>query len=225
MNFKKTLNEKELSHYLSNQINVFFPDKEKVTPKFVLPIIEHSSEHLYNCFSKIPTKHFRKNENVYFNHLQSDQYAMFLSILSRQSYLLKNDQIATKIYYLNKILHSIDVYFRTKLPEVFLFVHPLGSILGRAKFSNYFIMYQNCTVGCLNKDIFPIFMGKTIMYAYSSVLGECIIGDNVCIASGTSVINTNIPSNTIVMGEYPNYVLKENKKDFFKRPPFFYEKK
>jgi serine O-acetyltransferase len=169
-------------------------------------------------------KYFNEKGNVYFNHLQSDQYAMYIYMLSRYIHLNTDDtQIPTKLYYLNKALHSVDIYFRTELPSAFLFVHPLGSILGRAKFADYFVMYQNCTVGCLNEGVFPTFEGKVIMYSNSNVLGNCVIGDNVCVASGTSVINTNIPSNSIVLGEYPNYIIKENKKDFFNRPPFLYE--
>jgi serine O-acetyltransferase len=224
MNFVKTLSNKELAEYICSQLNNFFPDKDKLTSTALKALVDNTEEIAYKCFSQIPKKYFCENNQVFFNHLQSDQYAMYLCMLSRNASLFNaNSSLASKIYYLNKALHSIDVYFRTELPEVFLFVHPLGSILGRAKFSDYFIMYQNCTVGCLNEGIFPTFTGKVILYANSSVLGNCNVGDNVCIASGTSLINTNVPDNTIVLGDYPNYIFKENNKDFFKRPPFYYD--
>ena len=56
-----------------------------------------------------------------------------------------------------------------------------------------------------------------------SLFDHCSIGNNVCIASGTSLINTDVPDNTIVMGLYPNYIFKDNKKDIFERPPFKYD--
>jgi serine O-acetyltransferase len=116
----------------------------------------------------------------------------------------------------------VDLYYTLKLPEVFLFVHPLGSILGRADYSDHFVMYQGCTVGCLNEGLFPVFKGKAILYAHSQILGKCTIGDNVCIASGVSVVNTDVPENTVVFGTYPNYKFVRNDKDFFDRPPYKY---
>lgn len=224
MKVVQSLSNQEQALYISQQINTFFPDIKPVDFNLMHQIVNHTESIAFSCFSKIPKKYFTENNTVYFNHLQSDQYAMYLALLSRQaSESFQNNDIATKLYYLNKALHSVDIYYRTALPEVFLFVHPLGSILGRAKFSDYFIMYQNCTVGCLNQGIFPTFRGKVILYANSSVLGNCTIGDNVCISAGTSLINTDVPDNTIVFGSYPNYTFKENSKDFFKRPPFYYD--
>ena len=51
------------------------------------------------------------------------------------------------IYYLNKILHSIDCYFEIKLPTKFGVEHPLGSVLGRASYSEGLFIYQGCTIG------------------------------------------------------------------------------
>lgn len=220
----KSLNNDELAGYITRQLNQFFPDNDVISQKEIERYINGVEEIAKKCFEGIPKKYFNENGTIHFNHLQSDQYAMYLYMLGRYIYETSGEiAIPTKLYYLNKALHSVDIYFRTELPTVFLFVHPLGSILGRAKFADYFVMYQNCTVGCLNEGIFPEFKGKVILYANSSVLGNSKIGDNVCIAAGTSVINTDIPSNSIVLGEYPNYIIKENKKDFFKRPPFFYQ--
>lgn len=223
MDFIKSLENNNLAGFIASQLNHFFPDNHPIKDGDIIEYINDAEVKAFKCFKGIPKKYFNEGNKVFFNHLQSDQYAMYLCMLSRFIYEnYKNEKLATKIYYLNKALHSIDIYFRTELPDIFLFVHPLGSILGRAKFADYFIMYQNCTVGCLNEGVFPIFTGKTIMYSNSSILGNCTIGDNVCIASGTSVVNSDIPSNTIVMGEYPNYTFKENKKDIFERPPFKY---
>lgn len=219
----KSLNNKDLAVYISKQLNFFFPDNDPVNPNILESYIHSSEGRIFRCFEGVKKKYFNTGDTVFFNHLHSDQYSMYLYMLSNFVYKHdNNEQLATKLYYLNKALHSIDIYFTSNLPDIFLFVHPLGSILGRAKFSDYFIIYQNCTVGCLNEGVFPEFSGKAIMYSNSSVLGKCKIGDNVCIASGVQVINTNVPDNSIVLGTYPNYEFRENKVEVFNRPPFVY---
>ena len=105
-----------------------------------------------------------------------------------------------------------------------MLVHPLGTIIGRATFSDYFIAYQGCTVGCLNEGIFPTFKGKTIMYANSNVLGACTIGDNVCFAAGTMLINKDIEDNKIVLGQSPQLLIRSNNIQIENRPPFAYGK-
>lgn len=220
---QKSLDNSELAEYISKQLNYFFPDIDTVLSNDLKKYIDDSEERVLKCFEGIKKKYFNENGKIIFNHLHSDQYAMYLYMLSNFIFNHdKNEKLATKIYYLNKALHSIDIYFTSNLPNIFLFVHPIGSIVGRANFSDHFIIYQHCTVGCLNEGIFPNFKGKVIMYANSSVLGKCTIGDNVCIASGTKLINADVPDNTIVLGDYPNYTFKENKKDIFSRPPFIY---
>lgn len=49
------------------------------------------------------------------------------------------------------------------------------------------------------------------MYANSSFIGKCNIGDNVILSAGTLVKDTDIPSNSIVFGQSPNLIIKENK--------------
>jgi len=219
----RTLDNKAMAGYLSRQLNHFFPDENLIDASVLFQHLEQADERIFKCFERIPKKYFNENGTIYFNHLQSDQYAMYLYMLANHIYTTtKQTDIATKLYYLNKALHSVDIYFTSQLPEAFLFVHPQGSILGRAKFSDYFICYQACTVGCLNEGIFPTFNGKVILYAQASVLGDCTVGDNVCIAAGVRVVNTNIPDNVIVLGEYPNYKFVKNTKDIFERPPFVY---
>jgi serine O-acetyltransferase len=223
MNKIKSIENKGLAEYISRQLNYFFPDNKPVSAILLLSYIDLAEENIFHCFEGIRKKYFNEGDKVLFTHLQSDQYCMLLYMLSNFIYTHdRNAELATKIYYLNKAMHSVDIYFTTKLPGIFLFVHPLGTILGPAEFSDYFICYQGCTVGCLNEGIFPVFTGKTIMYSNSAVLGKCTIGENVCVAAGTRIINTDIPDNKIVRGNYPDYIFADNNKDIFQRPPFLY---
>ena len=45
-------------------------------------------------------------------------------------------------FLLNKLLFGIDVFYTVDLPKHYIFVHPIGTILGSgAIYSNYFVVY------------------------------------------------------------------------------------
>lgn len=220
---ERSLSNKALAKYIGSQLNNFFPDENPVTETRLFEAISRAEERVYYCFGNIRKKYFHENGVTQFNHLISDQYCMYLYMLSNHVYTDSGDEhLATKLYYLNKVLNCVDIFYTSQLPEIFLLVHPVGTILGRAKFSDYFIAYQGCTVGCLNDGIFPTFEGKTIMYANSKVLGNSIIGDNVCFAADATVVNKNIAANKVVIGQSPRLITRPNEKDIEQRPPFCY---
>lgn len=49
------------------------------------------------------------------------------------------------------------------------------------------------------------------MFANSSILGRCKVGDNVKIGAGALVKNEDIPSDSIVFGQSPNLIIKHIK--------------
>ncbi len=44
-------------------------------------------------------------------------------------------------------MHSVDWFYAVDLPVHFLCEHPLGSVLGKASYGDYFLIYQGTTVG------------------------------------------------------------------------------
>lgn len=220
----QSLGNDELARYVCAQLNHVFPDTDPLTPDRVRPAINAAQERAFRCFAGVKKKYFNEGDRIVFDHLHSDQYAMYLYMLANSVERDGDDlQLATKLYYLNKVLHGVDIYFTTQLPETFLFVHPVGSVLGRASFASGLVVYQGCTVGCLNDGVFPTFAGPAILYANASVLGRCRIGSNVCVGAGVSVINTDIPDDCVVLGRRPHYELRPNPKAPTERPPFTYE--
>jgi len=219
----QSLSNADLARYLARQLEHFFPEPEPVDHAAVLALVNAAQDRVYLCFEGIRKKYFNEGHRVVFDHLHSDQYSMYLYMLANHLFRTGGDaRLATKIYYLNKSLHAIDVFYTSQLPDVFLLVHPLGSTIGRATFANDLVIYQGCTVGCLNDGVFPTFTGPAILYANSSVLGPCKIGRNVCIASSVSVVNTTVPDDVVVLGSYPNYEFRPNRRAFSERPPFSY---
>lgn len=127
----------------------------------------------------------------------------------------KAGQLCDKIYYLNKIFHAVDLFYAIELPAHFGAEHPLGAVMGRAKYSNGFFFYQGCTVGG-TKDkegniSYPVIEENVRMYANSSILGRCHVGRNVQIGAGALVKNQDIPDNSIVFGQSPSLIIKSSK--------------
>ena len=151
-----------------------------------------------------------------FNPYHSVQYMTFLYYLSHDIYKNANvGQLCDKIYYLNKIFHSVDLFYAIELPAHFGAEHPLGSVMGRAQYCNGFFFYQGCTVGGTYDKAgsihYPVLEENVKMYANSSILGKCHIGKNVQIGAGALVKNQDVPDNSIVFGQSPNLIIKQSK--------------
>lgn len=116
------------------------------------------------------------------------------------------------MYYLNKIMHSVDWYHEIELPDYFVAEHPLSSVLGRAKYSNYLSVYQGTTIGGSRKKeklYYPELEENIILYSGSSVLGKSHIGHDVVLAANSCVKNEDIPPCCIVFGSSPNLIIKK----------------
>lgn len=215
---KLSIQIKSLSDYLINQLNNFYPDRIDVSESVaqVMPIV---IERMDFCFSQIHKKYYFDNGQALFNHLNSDHYAMFLYWVSNEAYKHQFLNLAEKAFLLNKALHSIDAFYSIVLPEVFLFVHPIGTILGNAQYADFLVVYQNVTVGTDVNGVYPQFGKANILYSKCSVIGSCTMGDNVTFAAGSSIRNLEVPAHSMVVGLHPNVQIKNNthnnKEDFF----------
>ena len=161
-------------------------------------------------FLKNKNKYYSKSGEAYFNPYHSGQYTVFLYYFSNTVFKADsgNARLADKIYYLNKIMNACDLFYEVDLPEIFMLDHPLGSVMGRAKFGNYFAFSQNCTVGN-NNNIFPEIGEYVTMTANSMILGNSKIGNNVIIGAGACVKDQDVPDNSLVFGSSPNLIIKK----------------
>lgn len=192
-----------LAAYVSKQLGIFFPDGRSIPADALQPRINEALERTRLCFTGIAKRKFRDGDRAMFNYLHPDHYAMFLYLLANTvSRHDRENPLAFRLYYLNKVLHGLDAFPDIELPAVFQFMHPSGTVLGHAKYGNYFCAYQGCTVGCDEDGVYPEFGDYVVMYAKSSVIGHCRIGSNVVIGAHAAVINTDIPDNKVVPGSY-----------------------
>lgn len=166
---------------------------------------------LENCFAPNPNKYYHRDGETYFNPFHSAQYTIFLYLMSREIFLNgRNFLLADKIYYLNKALNGCDLFYEIELPEYFKLDHPVGTVIGRAKYGYGFSFTQCCTVGN-NNGVYPEIEENVRMCANSSIIGNCHIGRNVIIGANSGVKDCDVPDNTIVFGQYPNNVFKLRK--------------
>lgn len=200
------LSKEELINHLNRQLTNNFGLCGDVEP-----FIDAALKRVQICFEATKNKYYHKGTsgNAYFSPYHSGQYSIFLYYLANTIHRSGGDaKLATKIYYLNKIMHSVDWYYEIELPEFWGLEHPMSSVLGRAKYSNGFFFYQGCTVGG-NKGKYPEMGKNVILYSNVTVLGDSKIGNNVVISTGTTIKDENIPDNCLVFGTSPNLIIKQ----------------
>jgi serine O-acetyltransferase len=202
--FDTTLSADDLALYISQLVNTHFPDANVVNPSQIMEHLPSALERLATCMSGIHRKYFNESNHVRFDHMNSDHMAMFLYLLGNTIWNQSGTEaIPTKLFYLNKVMNAVDLYFSVEMPEVFVLVHPVGSVIGNAHYGNYVAIYQGCTVGAVD-GVYPVFGDGAILYAGATVLGETVCGDNVVFAARSFVINSNIPAQSVVTGAFPN---------------------
>ena len=154
-----------------------------------------------NCFSVSNNKrYYSSNGEIKYSLMHSVQSAILLYYLSNTAYRDTNYCLANELYYLNKIMHGVDWFYEIELPDVFGAEHPVGSVVGRARYGEYLFLHQNTTIGSSIKK-YPEIGNNVVLCANSSVLGNCRIGQNVIISSGTTLVNKDIPDNCIVFSD------------------------
>lgn len=175
--------------------------------------IESALSKLEFSFSRTKNKYYHDESIVRFDPLHGCQWARFLYELSRSVYLSgESVSVCDKIYGLLKVMASADLFYQVELPDVFMFDHPLGAIMGRASYSNYFTFSQGCTVGN-NNGVYPVFGESVFMLSNSKVIGSSQIGDNVIVAANCYIKDTDIPSGSFVFGESPHLTIKSGRLD------------
>ena len=174
-------------------------------------LLDIALQRVEKCLGSIHRKYYFYNGVLKFNHLNSDHFATLLYFLGNTIWReLEDDDLPTRLFYLNKIMHGIDLYFTVPMPDIFFLVHPVGTVLGNANYKNYLVVYQNVTVGASRSNIYPTFSEGTVLYSKSSIIGICNLGKNVVLAANTFLLDTNVSDNTIVSGSYPNNKFSKN---------------
>lgn len=204
------INEKELCEHVNKQLSNLLICSDNVAP-----YIQKALDRTMNCFKLTQNKYYHKKKGEpSFSIYHSGQYSIFLYYLANTIYKVGGSpSLAAKLYYLNKIMNSVDWYYEIELPDYWGVEHPIGSVLGRADYSNGLFIYQGCTIGG-NNGKYPVIGKNVILYSNATVLGNTTVGNNVIVSTGTTIKDETIPSNCLVFGQTPNLVLREKDENY-----------
>lgn len=115
--------DKLLNHVRMQLMNIIICDDD------VQPFISEAFCRTIECFKLNKDKNYFSNQ---FSVYHSGLCSIFLYYLSNTVYKKSgNNDLAAKIYYLNKILHSVDWFHAIELPTYWGVEQPIGSVLGR----------------------------------------------------------------------------------------------
>lgn len=208
-----TLDRERLAAYLARQLSTMFPDRD-VAATELTAYHDLALERLEHCFRHVRRKYFFDGTHACFDHLNTDQYAMYLYFVSNSVHRLEGDPaLAAKIFALNKALHALDVYYQVELPDIFAWQHPVGTVLGRAKYGNYLFVYQRCTVGANLALEYPTFEEGVVLYGDTAVIGKTHVRKNTWVSVGTKVLDQDVGGDAVVFGRSPEIIAKRAKRD------------
>jgi serine O-acetyltransferase len=214
-----SLSLSELAQYVTHQVEHFFPDSS-LGSEHLVDFLSETLQRLEFSFSHIRLKYYFNGRNPVFDHLHTDQYATFLYFLANTAYRRAHIVLAKKLYALNKALHGVDIFYEVSLPDVFILQHPVGTVIGRATYSNYMVIYQRCSIGSNLNGEYPTFGTGVVLFGGTSVIGNSIIIDNVWLSINSAVLDETVPNNSIVFGRSPHLTIKSTKRSviehFFK---------
>ena len=202
------MDKEPLLALISRQLTSLFTFCEDTDSPLLREGFDRAMPRVEHCFSRVRQKYFDLSDPSV-DPFHSGKYCIFLYILAREIYREAGNeaQLCDRLYYLNRTLNGVDLFYQVELPRVFFLDHPLGSILGRAQYGEFFSFSQGVTVGN-NKGIYPSIGTFVELNAGATVLGDSAIGDEVIISANAFVKDTTIPDRSIVFGQSPDLVIK-----------------
>ena len=176
--------------------------------KMVKENFEGTLKTIIDQHSRIKDKWYSKNGEGIFDLLYMDHFLILCYRFSNALYKSgQYEKLAKAIFYSSKNRTSADIFYQTEIGDYFLPVHPIGTIIDpHSKFGKGLLLYEHVHIGPYSitgketKDYHRPEIGDgVIIYGYSKIMGNSKIGDNVIISLGATIINKDIPSNSIVM--------------------------
>jgi serine O-acetyltransferase len=213
------INKNILVEYVDSQLQHFFPDNPN-TKTDLKKHIDAALVRMYYSLKQVKLKGYTE-----FSYLHSDLYAQFIYFLSNTIWTESgNTSLASKLFYLNKVLHGINCMYDTKLPDIFILIHCVGTVLGKAEYSNYFVACQNVTVGS-DKGFSPIMSEGVYMGPGSSIIGNCKIGKYTHIGINALLRDQDSTEESLIIGSSPDLIPKKLKRNLIKEIYFYSESK
>lgn len=204
---RTSLTTPELEGYLGRQIDALYPDGATYD---LGPPVRRALERIEHSFGRNIVRGYNDERGVAtFSHLHGDQYAAFLYYASHSAWADSGDAgLASKLFLLNKALNGFVCMYDTVLPDVFILVHTVGIVLGKAHYGNYLVVHQNATVGADARGDVPKLGERTTLYAGSLVVGSSVVGPRSTVSANAVLRNEEIPPDSVVAGASPGLIVK-----------------
>lgn len=203
-----SLKKDELREYIRRQLNTFLPDGHDFVGSDVETAFSLALDRTEFCFEKVTLRGYstQTSEGIWqakFSHLHSDQYSQFLYYLSNSLWRTsENVTLCSKLINLNKLLNGMFYSFKGGLPDIFVFGHPVGTILGNASYSDFLVIFQNVTIntGTESGTGEDLKLGKGLFLAAGAkIIGNSPIGDRVSIGVDAVVNQQAIGDDCVVV--------------------------
>lgn len=146
-------------------------------------------------FKHVKSSYYKQQGLAYFDHFNADHMTVLYYEFSRACYKNGLESLATKFFYINKIMHSIDIFYTVEMPNIYLFVHPMGSIIGSGtSFGDRVVIYQGVTLGSNSEGNYPVLKGNNILFSGASCIGSCQLSDGVVLGANAYCVDESIES-------------------------------
>ena len=129
-----SLTRSELFDYVRAQMQHFFPDRYSLDGADVKSAFCIALDRLEKCLGAISIHGYHNSEgNTTFSHLHGDQYSTFLYFFGNSLWnYSQNIPLCDKLLQLNRVMYSLFISYKCKMPDVFFLDHPIGTVLGNA---------------------------------------------------------------------------------------------
>lgn len=213
---KMTMTKEELSTFVERQLNFYIPDGYVIQQEYWLEAIDTALQRCDNCFKHVLTPQYRdSNKESLFSHLHRDQYATFLYFLGNTLWIHYHEkQICDKLLNLQSILHSFFLSYKCEMPDIFWLGHPIGSIIGNAKYSDGLCISQNVTVNTHIDDNgnTDLVIGKgVVLEPGCTIIGNQPIGDRVTVGPNVMIYNQKIESDYTCINDGGRLLIRPRK--------------
>lgn len=203
---KQTLSAEALAAFTQKQLDFYIPDGYTIDQPSWICAVNAALQRCDRCFQHIRIPQYKAPDGEStFSHLHRDQYATFLYFLGNTIYTRYGQkQLCDKLLNLQSILHSFFLSYKCEMPDVFVLAHPVGSIIGNAKYSNGLYISQNVTINT-HTDSFgnvDLRVGKGVMFSANvTVIGNQPIGNRVSIGANVLIYNQKIEDDYTCINE------------------------
>lgn len=222
-----SLSSQDLLSYICRQAEHLFPDGVAFVGNDVKSAFSLGLDRLENSIKTVtlPGYHSNAGEPT-FSHMHADQYAQLLYFFGNSLWSIsQNRPVCDKLLAMNRVLHSLFLSYKCKMPDHFVLGHPIGTILGNADYGDYLVVFQGVTVNTsqdASGNPAPHLGRGLFLGAHSKIIGNQTIGNRVSVGVNAMIYGQDVPEDSVVIANADGKVeIRTRKKASCKAQDYF----